>query len=202
MRVRLARHPRPMPRMRYNSRQLKDMKRLRRIIFNALTVLSLLLCVATAGLWVGSYLTDIEVPKNGGSEKIQRLRISKGRVDFIYPTLPAGMWVFWSHDTYSRKFGIGYLTRTYYAMDENHRIPNFDYAHDYTKWPDRFYLYWIAFRCWKPFIATAILPLCWMLLKVVARFRAIPVGHCRTCNYDLRATPDRCPECGKIHDPA
>src|SRR5258706_13202500 len=107
MRVRLARHPRPMPRMRYNSRQLKDMKRLRRIIFNALTVLSLLLCVATAGLWVGSYFTHIEVSKNGGSEKIQRLRISKSRDDLIYPKLPVGMWGFWSHARMRRKFSVG-----------------------------------------------------------------------------------------------
>src|SRR5438128_12471190 len=55
LRLRPPRHPRPLPRMRYNSRQGERMKRLRRIIFNALAVLSLLLCIATAALWIRSY---------------------------------------------------------------------------------------------------------------------------------------------------
>src|SRR5260221_8617007 len=52
LRLRPPRHPRPLPGVRCNSCQGGCMKRLRRILLNALTVLSLLLCVTAIALCI------------------------------------------------------------------------------------------------------------------------------------------------------
>lgn len=49
---------------------------------------------------------------------------------------------------------------------------------------------------WIPLCAFGVLPSVGIVGRWRERRRASRVGRCARCGYDLRATPERCPECG------
>jgi hypothetical protein len=57
----------------------------------------------------------------------------------------------------------------------------------------------IFVSCWIAAVTFAILPAIWPLTR---RKRRFVESVCQKCGHDLRATPDRCPECGIVSQKA
>jgi hypothetical protein len=55
----------------------------------------------------------------------------------------------------------------------------------------------LAVPYWFILCASLVLP-AWWLHRVRRDRRRSNNGRCRRCGYDLRATPQRCPECGSL----
>ena len=53
----------------------------------------------------------------------------------------------------------------------------------------------LIFPYWSLAILSS-LPAVLLWIILLRKFCRIAAGHCRVCGYDLRATPERCPECG------
>ncbi|HEX3357502.1 MAG TPA: hypothetical protein VHS31_11070, partial [Tepidisphaeraceae bacterium] len=146
----------------------------RRRLFTCLTILSLFLCLATVALWVRSFWCADEITYRGLTEAFG-LRSYEGNLYFVLSRfmiiLPG-----WTHILNSRR----------------------SFPDDWTDLPD---LTWrvpyLSFFIWS----TAI-PYCSLLLPLVkSRRNRKLIGLCPHCGYDLRATPDRCPECGHVPTP-
>ena len=196
-------HVLTLPHPRYDP----PVRRLRRILLNAATVVSLLLFVATAALWVESYRA------------------------YTYVSLGNAVGVEWVvvHDAGR----IGLRRTTYWAKEDDPKFPSpyraFRRFNRFPMWVGRNWgddgwrwagfdagyrvpIYAAAYRSRRQvgvsrlirlpywFVAAATLVVPSMSIRRACRERSRQsVGtRCLTCNYDLRATPDRCPECGTI----
>jgi hypothetical protein len=164
-----------------------------RRLFTLLSALSLLLCVATVVLWVRSDRRVSMAGRTVAGDNVwsaQAIAWGRGRVVCMslrsspqnFPVwAPPGLW--------------------FHRMDRNvplHKSGTFwrDIGFDYESYHNPYSSgSRVTFPLW---LVTGLL-----LIAPIAKFAAFyrggrrkPIGLCPRCGYDLRATPDRCPECG------
>ena len=168
-----------------------------RRLLNLLTALSLLLCVAAAALWVRSYQACDRLSWTGEAANVD-LVASRGRAELTRVTgtapLHSGDWPRFKHYRSEPRevvpsawsdLTIGLIPGVHYAEgtaadSSGISVQAFAVSHSFA----------LASRLRLPAARAA----------AGIRSRRRRLGLCGLCGYDLRATPDRCPECG--HMPA
>jgi hypothetical protein len=179
------------------------MRRLLRILLNVATVLSLVLCMATAGLWMRSYTVAYEAQwchsgeqsskytiasadgKLGFFEMTKNWRTVLGQSYFVsFPVDPGGFQNPRLHWTGAGTWH-GFAWRV-----ACHRDDSGNYVTSYSA---------LTIPHWFIVLTTAAIPAT-QLYRVVRRFHGKRSNgmRCRHCGYDCRATPNRCPECGTV----
>jgi hypothetical protein len=176
-------------------------------LLNLLTLLSLLLCLAVAGLWVRSHWRadtfNHAYQRDGRHGVLLRAefnsgtaRISRYDAEYVGPESDDAGTVLpqrirnlpWWHDRISRLpdrlserllLGFGY---------ERTRVGGNPPMSEQVRT--------VTAPLWVGVAVFGILPLL-LALRLDRRRRRAEAGLCACCGYDLRASPGRCPECGE-----
>src|SRR4051812_11707366 len=173
------------------------MRRLLRILLNAATVLSLVLCMVTVAAWVRSYQARDSVWWTTAKPRLELEAVTYRGGLIAGFARPVGTWDGW------RLPGAGWNpwpAQSYAEMGApqgtlSNRL-GFALYHSQNRWYE-----WRHLACpyWFIVLLTAILPAARLAgwRRRARRLRLRP-GLCQHCGYDCRATPDRCPECGRV----
>jgi hypothetical protein len=162
--------------VRRAAREVGDnVRRLARHLFTLCSALSLLLCVIALPMWPRSVLhTDYVGVRDAGWHLVQ-IRSGHATIGFsVDPRIAPPLQ--WNYEGVAIQgdrpwLGSAYFDRGYYGVIAY--VP-----------------YW-SFLC-----AAAVLPAAWLVRRAQNARRARR-GRCAVCGYDLRASPERCPECGR-----
>ena len=184
---------------------------MRRRLFTLLSALSLVLCVGTVSLWArGAYEfvngKNIRSPRQDASVEVSftassysgTLLFELTRQDFgpVYLrglTLPEMQQFHAWHPVGTRWYAAG-RDQTILLDVPNAGFQAMHYVD--TSRPGYRYDNWVlGVRAWLAMALLILMPAVWVK-RFCKSLRSRRHGQCPVCGYDLRATPDRCPECG------
>lgn len=179
---------------------------MKRRLLNALSLLSLLLCLGVCALWVWSY------DKSCTLLFVRFMYTEPPRGDF---TIPQDHFRVVSLFASRGRLGLATYESTQDTAAEPADWPTFGFRHwvgdaenliaPADTWWRR--LGFSVQSLWKRSGPAAFVPM-WFIAAVTGmpalstgvdwfrRRHRFPAGHCKRCGYDLRASPERCPECG------
>jgi hypothetical protein len=180
------------------------MRRFGRWLFNGVAAISLLICVASAAMFVRSEFVSECLMKRRYDRALHQFETTalgwiNGRLVFdrditIYPPPYDSDNAVWPPDSTTYQRIPAAVARTSPASNRWLWLSHVRKSISFGRITDEtiFYVHSLLI-----FLAAAVLPVIWTR-RFVHRRRASRIGLCPRCGYDLRATPDRCPECGTI----
>jgi hypothetical protein len=155
---------------------------MRRRISNLAAAAALLLCMAAGALWARSYWRRYD----------GYLFMPDGRC-FVLALYRGGCYG-WTEAALSRRWQCSYASRpadAHPALDHpQFYLAGFAFTHE-AQLPKKWGFYLCRVPIWLFIVVSA--GTCVFYIRKRPQVRA---GFCRRCGYDLRATPQRCPECG------
>jgi hypothetical protein len=183
---------------------------MQRKLFNVLAVVSLLLCVATVAFWIRgqwqcdqvNWFSDNYCANFSSANSVIVMMIGPNyRGPYAMPPIGNG----WRYMHYPAQTSGQEVVRCQIPLAKYHRWGWLGFAYDpnslvtYNGPPKSIYYSSdrIYFPHWSLAAISAILPATWYLRSRRERARR-RIGHCVKCGYDLRATPEQCPECGTL----
>lgn len=184
-------------------------------VVSFLTFLSLLLVAAVAAVWVRSHLAQDHVIW----ERVRERENHRVAERYVVHTYRGGVEVAASVYGKSRRDEAAPLTPRPAAWTSAPPRPSFHFPRRSMTLANRvgFLLdsdrvvhnslagtfaggWLIAIPFWAPAFCASLLPGFWLAGRHKRR-RWAREGRCGACGYDLRGTPDHCPECGAATDP-
>jgi hypothetical protein len=180
-------------------------RRVRRRLFTAASAISLLLCMATAALWVrslelGDVLWRTRFDTSGDYIGFDQFIFTRGRLVFESGRLDHPVAVPLSnrlgHSRWANSLPLPFILSRYGLQSQTHR-----YASDDPR-PHQPLLVGtirdVVIPLYLPLLAFGVLPCAWAIARRWQQLRErLRAGRCLVCSYDLTGnTSGVCPECG------